>query len=63
MKIDGSIYFFPAIYDDETEELELVDCWFNRNTKWLFNFINEVEGLVCHFLGVEHYFIFKETIK
>jgi len=63
MKIEGFIYFFPAYYDEETGEVELKDCWVNRNTDWLFNFINEFEGIVCSLFGFEHYFIFKEKIK
>jgi hypothetical protein len=63
MKIEGSIYFFPAYYDEETEEVELKECWFNKHTEWLFDFINEIEGIVFYFLGVEHYFVFKEKIS
>ena len=60
MKIEGSIYFFPAYYNEKTEEVELKDCWFNRNTTWLFDFINEFEGIVCGIFGYEHLFIFNE---
>jgi hypothetical protein len=60
MKIEGSIYFFPAFYDDETGEVELKDCWLVENFMWLFNVLNFIEGVICYLAGIDHYFVFKE---
>lgn len=43
MKIDGSIYFFSAYYDDETGEVELKNNWVNPKFIWLFNVLNNIE--------------------
>ena len=61
MKIEGYVYFFPAYCDSETDEVELKDCWLVRYFMWLFNIINEVEGVVCALRGIDHNFKFKDT--
>lgn len=64
MKIKGKIYWiFPAYYDTQNEEIGLEDQWFNNTFEWLFEFLNELEGLVCAIFDWDHWFVFVPNDK
>ena len=57
MKIRGYIYWiFPVDYDTKTEEVGMANHWLNNRFMWLFEFLNDFEGMVCDMFDWNHLF-------
>ena len=55
----GRIFGIFPVEITEEEGVTLRDCWINNNFMWLFDFLNEIEGLASSLVGVDHLFMIK----
>ena len=58
MKIRGHIYYiFPIVYDTRKNDVDLIDCWFNRNFGWLLEGISEMMSFLGFLVGRRPWFL------